>query len=97
VHVQEAEDKQYDGHQADKRKHEQDKRGHAVERGRLPMTPAPGPRKHRERSRRHANANVTAPRQPGRRTADRTYAAQRGLRVRIVASGVRARWPGLSL
>ncbi len=65
MHVQEAQDKQHHGHQADERKDDQDKPGHAVKRRGLPMTPTPGPRKHRERSRRHTNTDLTAPRRPG--------------------------------
>ena len=57
--VQEAQDKEHDGHQAHERKHHQGEQGHAVERGGLPMTPAPGLLEHRERLRRHANADVT--------------------------------------
>ncbi len=69
MHVQEAQDKQHYSHQADDRKHHQGKRGHAVERGGLPMTRAPGLHERRERFGRHASADVTpglGPCQPGK-------------------------------
>jgi hypothetical protein len=57
--IQKAQDKEHDSYQAHERKDHQDERGHAVERGGLPMTPAPGLLEHRQRLRRHSNADVT--------------------------------------